>query len=258
VRVAAWQCRPGSDPAQNLRRLEQACAEAAERGAEVLVTPEMFTTGYALAPPDLARRAEDPGGPTETAAAEIASRTGVAVAYGYPERTPGGEVYNAATLVGPGGVVVGRHRKVHLFGDFDRRLFRPNPEPPAAFDVPRGRAGLLICYDVEFPETVRHLAADGARVVLVPTANMTGYEEVPLEIVPRHARDNGCAIVYANYVGADEAFAYGGLSVICGPSGEVLAQAGPAAEELLVKDITIFLSITDQDGCPDPSRLDPL
>jgi predicted amidohydrolase len=250
VRVAAWQCRPGTrDVAGNLRRLEHACAEAAERGAELLVTPEMFTTGYALAPPDLARLAEDPGGPTEQAVAAIASRTGVAVAYGYPERTPDG-IYNAATLVGPGGVIVGRHRKAHLFGDFDRRLFRPGPEPPAAFDVPRGRAGLLICYDVEFPETVRDLAADGARLVLVPTANMTEYPQVPLEIVPRRARDNGCAVVYANYAGADDAFAYGGLSVVCGPSGEVLAQAGPAAEELLVTDIKIFLSRTNRGGCP--------
>lgn len=242
MRVAAWQCRPGPhntgphNTGQNLGRLERACAEAAARGAEVLVTPEMFTTGYGLVPAELAGLAEDPGGPTEAAVARIARRTGVAVAYGYPERAPGG-VYNAAALIGRRGAVAGRHRKAHLFGDFDRRLFLANPEPPAAFGFGPARVGLLICYDVEFPETVRGLTADGAGTVLVPTANMTGYQEVPRDLVPRHARDNGCAIVYANYCGADGAFAYGGLSVICGPDGQVLAQAGPAGEELAIADI---------------------
>ena len=104
--------------------------------------------------------------------------TALAIVYGHPERAPGGRRYNAATLVGADGVVRGRHRKVHLFGDLDRELFAASAEPPAAFDFDGARVGMLICYDVEFPEAVRRLAVDGARTVLVPTANMTGYEEV--------------------------------------------------------------------------------
>jgi len=238
TRVAAWQCRPGPlDVDGNLRRLDEACALAAAQRVEVLVTPEMFISGYGLLPDQVLRLAEDAGGPTESAVAVIARRHRLAIVYGHPERAAGGRAYNAATLVGPDGVVRGRHRKVHLFGDADRALFAASAEPPAAFDVDGSRVGMLICYDVEFPEAVRHLAVDGARTVLVPTANMTGYEEVQQFLVRARACENGCGIVYANYCGADEAFEYGGLSVICGPGGEVLAQAAAQGEQLIIADL---------------------
>jgi 5-aminopentanamidase len=238
MRIAAWQCQPRSlDVAGNLGRLDEACAAAAARGARMLVTPEMFTSGYGISPSQLAELAEDPGGPTEAAVALIARHHELAIVYGHPERAPGGDVYNAATLVGPDGRPRGRHRKVHLYGEMDRRLFAPSPEPPAAFDLDGSRVGMLICYDVEFPEAVRHLAVDGARVVLVPTANMTGFEAVQRFVVRSRAYENGCGLVYANYCGADDVFGYGGLSLICGPGGEVLAQAGAHDEELLVADL---------------------
>jgi predicted amidohydrolase len=96
---------------------------------------------------------------------------------------------------------------------------------------------MLICYDVEFPEAVRHLAVDGARAVLVPTANMTGFEAVQQFVVRSRAYENGCGIVYANYCGGDDVFSYSGLSTICGPGGEVLAQGSARDEELLIADL---------------------
>ena len=238
TRIAAWQCRPGPlDVSGNLRRLAGACAVAAARGVDVLVTPEMFTTGYAITAGEVLRLAEEAGGPTETAVAGLARRYQIGIAYGYPERAPDGSAYNAATLVGPDGVVRGRHRKVHLYGDLDREQFTASPAPPAAFDLGKTRAGMLICYDVEFPEAVRHLAADGARAVLVPTANMTGCEQVQDFLVRARACENGVSIAYANYCGADDEFTYNGTSVICGPGGEILAQAATDGEELIVADL---------------------
>jgi predicted amidohydrolase len=240
MRVAAWQCLPRPlDVPGNLRRLDEACAAAAARQAQVLVTPEMFTSGYGITPGEVSRLAQDAGGPTQDAVAAIARRHRVAIAYGHPERAggPGDGAYNAATLAGPDGVVRGRHRKVHLFGDLDRELFVPSGSPPMAFDLDGVRVGMLICYDVEFPEAVRRLAVDGARAVLVPTANMTGYEEVQQFLVRARACENGCSVVYANYCGADDLLEYGGLSVICGPRGEVLAQASADGEELLIADL---------------------
>jgi predicted amidohydrolase len=140
-------------------------------------------------------------------------------------------------LIGPDGVARGRHRKVHLYGDLDKKLFIPSETTPTAFPFEHSQVGLLICYDVEFPEAVRHLAVAGARTVLVPTANMAGYEEVQQFLVRARACENGCGVVYANYCGADDVFEYNGLSVICGPSGEVLAQASAHDEDLLVADI---------------------
>jgi predicted amidohydrolase len=238
TRIAAWQCGPRPlDIAGNLRRLDEICAEAARQRAEVLVTPEMFISGYAITRAEAERLAEDAGGPTETAVAEIARRHGLAVVYGHPERAPGGRAYNAATMVGADGAVRGRHRKVHLFGDVDRDQFAANGERPAAFDLDGTPVGMLICYDVEFPESVRSLALGGARTVLVPTANMIGCEQVQQILVRARACENGIGVVYANYCGADAVFEYNGLSTICGPRGEVLAQAGPAAEELIVADV---------------------
>lgn len=238
TRIAAWQCEPGPlDVAGNLRRLDDACAAAAARRAEVLVTPEMFISGYAISRAETERLAEDPGGPVQTAVAEIARRHGLAVVYGHPERAPGGRAYNAATMVGADGKVRGRHRKVHLFGDVDRDQFVANGERPATFDLDGSRVGMLICYDVEFPESVRSLALGGARAILVPTANMIGCEQVQEILVRARACENGIGVVYANYCGADAVFEYNGLSMICGPRGEVLAQAGPAGEELIVADV---------------------
>jgi predicted amidohydrolase len=238
TRVAAWQCLPGPlDVAGNLRRLDAICASAASQQVSVLVTPEMFTSGYAITRAEVVRLAEDAGGPTETAVAEIARRHRLAIVYGHPERAPGGAAYNAATMIGPDGVVRGRHRKVHLYGEVDRGQFVANPGRPAAFDFDGSRVGMLICYDVEFPESVRHLAVNGARVVLVPTANMTGCEEVQEILIRARACENNCELVYANYCGADDGFAYNGLSMICGPGGEVLAQAGVGTEELVIADL---------------------
>jgi predicted amidohydrolase len=238
TRVAAWQCHPGPlDVAGNLGRLDEICARAAAERVEVLVTPEMFTSGYGLAPDQVLSLAEDAGGPTEVAVAQIARRHRLAIVYGHPERAPGAGAYNAAALVGPDGVVRGRHRKAHLFGDVDRRLFVPSAERPAAFEFDGARAGILICYDVEFPEAVRSLAVDGARTVLVPTANMTGYEHVQQLLIRARACENGCGVVYANYCGADDLFEYNGLSEVCGPDGEVLAQAGAQGEQLVIADL---------------------
>jgi predicted amidohydrolase len=240
TRVAAWQCQPGSlDVPGNLRRLDDACAAAAAQQVEVLVTPEMFTSGYAITRAGVLRLAEDAGGPTEAAVAQIARRHHLAIVYGHPERAPEGRAYNAATMIGPDGVVRGRHRKVHLYGDLDRGQFTAGGRRPAAFDFDGGRVGMLICYDVEFPEAVRSLAVDGARAVLVPTANMSGCEEVQEILVPARACENNCGVVYANYCGADDVFEYNGLSLICGPRGEVLAQADAKTEELLIADLPL-------------------
>jgi hypothetical protein len=169
LRVAAWQCLPGPlDVAGNLARLAAACAQVADNGADVLVTPEMFTSGYDIPAEETLRLAEPADGPTARAVAEITRQTGVAVAYGYPELGSSGEVYNAAQLIDRG-QVVGGHRKAHLYGDLDRSRFAPAPDVPGVCTLRGHQVALLICYDVEFPESVRSVALRGAEAVLVPT-----------------------------------------------------------------------------------------
>lgn len=236
MRVAVWQCEPHPlDVEGNLVRLRAALGRAAERGADVLVVPEMFTTGYDIPRQDAHRLAEPSDGPTAQRIAELTTQTGVAVAYGYPERVTDGTVYNAAQLIADGQVVL-RHRKMHLFEDLDRTRFATGNEPPAVADFRGHRVALLICYDVEFPESVRAAAALGAQVVLVPTANMAGYEIVSRTLVPARAYENGVHVAYANYCGSEGDQDYAGLSVVCGPGGAV--DALPAAvEDLLVAEV---------------------
>ena len=100
------------------------------------------------------------------------------------------------------------------------------------------RAGLLICFDVEFPEYTRRLALAGAEIALVPTAQPDN-EYAPFiadKIVPVRAFENGIAIVYADHAGKDERFAYAGRSCIVMPDGSDAARAGPTGAAVIVAD----------------------
>lgn len=99
--------------------------------------------------------------------------------------------------------------------------------------------GILICYDVEFPENVRRLARAGVDVVLVPTALPASDHDafIARKLVPVRAFENQVFLAYADHCGADERFAYAGLSVIVAPDGTLLAEAGETGEALLVAEI---------------------
>ena len=232
MRIALLQAEshPG-DVAGNLRRLEPACGS----GADLVVTPEMFLTGYDVGAGAVRALAEPAGGPSFDQVSALARAHRVAVLYGYPERA-GDTVYNAVQLVGPDGARLAAYRKTHLFGDLDRTSFSASPVPPEVVELHGWNLGLLICYDAEFPEIVRGLALRGADVVLVPTANMLDYDVVPDVLVPARAYENQVYVAYANYVGREGALTYGGLSCVAGPSGVPVARAG-RDEELLVADL---------------------
>ena len=236
MRIALLQTRSGSrDVPGNLARLAARAAEAAAAGADLLVTPEMFLTGYDIGAAEVRRLAEPADGTSREAVGAIAREHGVAVLYGYPE-AEGGRVFNAVALVGPDGAGVAHYRKTHLFGELDRAQFSPADQAPAVVDLGGWRAGLLICYDVEFPENVRRLALAGADVVLVPTANMLPFDIVPTTVVPTRAYENQVYLAYANYVGDEGGLRYDGLSCVVAPDGTDVARAG-RDEQLLLADL---------------------
>ncbi len=220
--------------AHALARLDTAAAQASAAGAHLLITPEMALTGYHRDPDWLRTVAQPANGSWSQAVAAIAHRHGLAVVYGYPESAPDGQrPYNAAQAVGPDGTTLANNRKTHLFGVVDEARFTPGPQPPATFVYRGWRLGLLICYDVEFPEAVRLLALQGADAVLVPTANMPAFDEVQQLLVPARACENSLYVAYANACGQEGGLAYGGLSTVAGPRGKVLAQAGRGADLLV-------------------------
>lgn len=219
---------------ESLAALDDAARRAAAAGARLLAAAEMYLTGYAVGD-RVSALAEPADGPSAAAVSEIAARHGVAVVYGYPERD-GEDVFNSARFIGPDGAPLANYRKTHLFGDFERAAFTAGAAPVVQADLDGVRIGLLICYDVEFPETVRAHALAGTQLLVVPTALMRPYEFVPLTLVPTRAYESQLHVAYANRCGPEGEFDFTGLSCLAGPDGTVRARAG-AAGELLFADV---------------------
>ncbi|SER18552.1 Predicted amidohydrolase [Streptomyces sp. yr375] len=224
--------RPGS-VVENLKVLDEAAARAAATGAGLLVAPELFLTGYAIGD-DVARLAEPADGDSADAIAELAGRHGLAVAYGYPERA-GDAVYNAAQLIGADGTRLANYRKTHLFGCFEHDHFHPGDQPVVQAELNGLTVGLMICYDVEFPENVRAHALAGTDLLVVPTAQMHPFQFVAESMIPVRAFENQMYVAYVNRVGREGEFEFVGLSTLAGPDGVARARAG-RGEELLFAD----------------------
>lgn len=244
--------RPGS-VAENLKVLDEAAGRAAAAGAGLIVTSEMFLTGYAIGD-DIARLAEPADGDSADAVAEIATRHGVAVAYGYPEReaarteseapgTDGGaRVFNSVQLISAEGTRLANYRKTHLFGCFEHDHFTPGDQPVVQAELNGLRVGLMICYDVEFPENVRGHALAGTDLLLVPTAQMHPFQFVAESVVPVRAFENQMYVAYVNRTGPEGEFEFVGLSTLAGPDGVARARAY-RGEELVVADADpVFLA----------------
>ncbi|GAA2600245.1 carbon-nitrogen hydrolase family protein [Actinomadura fulvescens] len=233
MRIAGLQTRgtPGDVPA-NLAELDRAAHEAAERGVRLLITPELFLTGYdigdevhRLARQDLCARA-----------AEIAARTGVAIVLGAPEYADG-TYYNTAFFLDDHGQLRARYRKTHLFADLDRKYFAPGEELVCVVRYAGLKIALLICYDVEFPEPVRAAADAGAQLIAVPTAQMTPFEFVAENVVRTRAWENQVYVAYINHEGNERTLSYVGRSSIIAPSGEVLDSVVHGTK-LLIADVS--------------------
>ncbi|MEV6160771.1 carbon-nitrogen hydrolase family protein [Streptomyces sp. NPDC052052] len=229
--------RPGQ-VAENIEVLERAAARAAQDGARLLVCPELFLTGYAIGA-EVPALAEPADGPSAGAVAEIAARRGLAVLYGYPERA-GERIFNAAQLIGPDGVALANYRKTHLFGCFEREWFTPGEQTVVQAELDGVRVGIMICYDVEFPENVRAHALAGTDLLLVPTAQMHPFQFVAESVVPVRAFENQMYVAYVNRTGPEGEFEFVGLSCLAGPDGTVRTRAG-RGEELVTGEVDLLL-----------------
>jgi predicted amidohydrolase len=242
VRVACAQIEPVlGDVAGNRERTADAIARAADAGADLVVLPELVTSGYVFHHPDEARDAAEPlDGPSLAGWRAAAERHGLLVAGGFCELGEDGVLYNSAAIVGAGGVLA-HYRKVHLW-DREPEVFTPGTELPPVIDTEHGRLGLMVCYDLEFPEWVRAAALAGAELLCLPTnwpheARPEG--ERPMEVLRAmvSASTNRMFIAACDRSGMERDVNWVEGSVIAGPSGWPLA--GPPSEPgpaLLVAD----------------------
>lgn len=233
MRLAVMQANsPAGDLEAGCRQVEHALAAAAAAGAVALVVPEVFLPGYNH--PDVAELALGDDAAVMPRLRQAARKAAITLVLGYAEAAVG-QVFNTALAIGPDGQTAARYRKIQLYGPRERAIYRPG-DRYATFDLAGRKAALLICYDIEFAPHVAALAAMGVEVILVPTANMMPFTHVVRHTVPAMAANHGLAIAYANFCGVEGDLTYVGGSLIAGPHGEVLAQAGehPA---LLIADI---------------------
>lgn len=233
MRLALWQGNsPNGDLDRALDEAEAALNAAAAMGAAALVLPEAWLPGYNQ--PDIPARALALDSPPLRRLAEMARTARTTLVVGYAERD-GQHVYNSAACFGPDGTLLANHRKVQLYGPRESAIYQPG-NAFATLSMEGTNVAILICYDVEFAPHIKTLADRGVTTILVPTANMHPFSHVAHHTVPAMAANHGVTIVYANYCGTEGDLSYVGLSLIVGPHGEILAQAGDTPA-LLVADI---------------------
>jgi len=236
--VACCQLAPQlADPAANRELAAAAIGDAVAAGASVIVLPELMSSGYAFESQAEARAcAESPDGLTVTDWARLAAAHDVVVVGGFCEAA-GDEVFNSAALVDSGGLRC-VYRKAHLW-DAEPRWFVPGSVAPPVVATPHGRIGVMICYDLEFPEWVRLPGLDGAQLLCAPV-NWPAYPrpagERPSEVVrvQADAAVNRMFIAVCDRVGTERGVEWVGGSVIVDADGWPLAGGAASVQPAML------------------------
>jgi (R)-amidase len=216
----------------NVRVASAAIADAA--GADLVVLPELFLSGYD--PPNAAQCSVPADGEEIQALSVAAAEADVAVVCGFAERVDGTSpeaVANSAVAIERDGTVAGVYRKTHLF-DSENDHFLPGNRLQVV-DLAGRRVGLMICFDMEFPEVGRALAALGADVLVTVSANMEPYAGDHETFAKARAMETGLPHVYVNRVGDEYGLVFAGGSAALDAEGQTLVRAGTEPAALLVE-----------------------
>jgi predicted amidohydrolase len=225
------------------RNLDAVVSRLSGASCDLMVLPELFTTGYQfVSKAEVESLAEPvPDGPTTSRLIELARDRRMHIVAGVAERA-GDRSFNAAVLVGPHGYL-GTYRKAHLF--FEETLFfAPGDTGFQVWDIGQARVGILVCFDWFYPEAARTLALKGADILCHPANLVLPY--CPDAMVTR-CLENHVFSITANRIGAEqrggkERLTYIGQSEIISPEGNILHRAGPDREELMILEIDPMLA----------------
>ena len=250
VRVAVVQFDPQvgvENLARNSAAIYQRLDAAVANGAQLVVLPELATTGYCFSgrAEAYAHAEPVPGGATVQGWVSYAAKHGIHIV-GCLVEQDGLQLFDTAVLVGPEGYI-GRYRKTHLWNN-EKLWFTPGDEGYPVFETKIGRIGLLVCWDIWFPEVPRILAQLGADIVCAPTnwvwtppplydasgTCMAAY----LTMTAAHA--NGIFIATADRIGTERGAGFMGNSLIAGTNGWPIGRiAGPDEDTILHADVDI-------------------
>lgn len=258
IRLGIYQAQAAYGPgasAKNMDRLEKVARMAKKHGIQLLAFPELYVPGYTLSPSEAKQVAEFADGPSITRARKLAGELTMAMLVPYAEKAETGagmRYYDSIAVISEKGELLTSYRKTHLYGQQERDNWSFGDKPPPVFKVFGFPVGVLNCYENEFPELVRLLALNGAKLIVGPTAadcyytlpngqrSAVPYPDVSTVLFPANAYANNVFFAYANRAGyekrgADE-WHYRGNSIVIGPHGDVIQAANHQQDTLLVAD----------------------
>ncbi|MCU0561885.1 MAG: carbon-nitrogen hydrolase family protein [Desulfobacterales bacterium] len=232
--ITLAQVEPSPDPRANLEKARTMADKAAARGADLIVFPEMF---MGLPSPECppARIAAAHGRAFSEGLADVASQFGLAVAAGcWEEGAQTDRAFNVVRIFSPEGREVAAYRKVHLFDALSVResdTMAPGNALPPVVELAGVHVGVAICYDLRFPELFRHLALQGAQVIILPSAWYQGpvKEEHWRTLLQARAIENTLYMAGCNLVG----YSFCGRSALFDPFGIQIVGAGEG-EQIIV------------------------
>ena len=222
----AWE-----DRAANFEHVRELAGKARDRGADLLVLPEMFSTGFSL---DTRITAEPPSGETPRFLSELARDLEIGIVGGYVQRRRQGRGANLALTVDRRGRTVAEYAKTHLFSFMDEHEVHEAGAGPRKFVFEGVETACFVCYDLRFPELFR-LVADGARLVIViaswPAARQAHWDA----LLRARAIENQLYVVGVNRAGQGGGLDYTGGSAAIDPLGQVLAHAGDGENTIIAE-----------------------
>jgi len=238
VAIAQTSCKVG-DKKNNIEIMRKGIRQAKEKTADLVVFPELSLTGYVCK--DLAYELAEPvPGPSVHLIEKETSKNNIHVIFGMIEKSSKAEaiLYNTAILIGPKGFI-GKYQKTHLptHSVFEeKRYFRPGYAAPV-FETEIGKLGMIICYDIYFPEITRLLRLQGAQLIACISASPSirrGFFEV---LTTARAMENTVFLAFANLAGIEDGLQFWGGSRIIAPSGSIIKQAKYDEDDFIMAEI---------------------
>ncbi|MFE2047619.1 carbon-nitrogen family hydrolase [Streptomyces sp. NPDC059459] len=236
MRASLIQIAVNEDESVEARRRRTAALVREQAGADLVVLPELWTTG-AFAFEAFDAEAEPLQGPTYEAMAKAASDAGVWLHAGsVPERGPDGHLYNTSLVLSPSGDLAAAYRKIHRFGfDKGEAVLMGAGDELVTVRLPETTLGVATCYDLRFPELFRGLVDAGAETLVVPAGWPERRRSHWTLLAQARAVENQAFVLACGTAGTHAGVPQAGHSIVVDPWGEVLARAGGDEEVLTVE-----------------------
>lgn len=228
------------DPDANFRRAQEMIEEvtAAQEKPDVIVMPEMWNTGYSLA--NIKQIADVDGQRTKQVIGDLARQAGVHIVAGSVANLIDGDVYNTIFAFDRQGEVQAQYSKIHLFRLLEEEKYLKAGNQLGKLNLDGTQAGMMICYDIRFPELSRRLALDGAKLLIVPAEWPHPRLHHWRSLLIARAIENQMYVCAVNCVGSGAGNEFFGHSMVIDPWGEVLAEADEQ-EQIVQADINLAL-----------------